>query len=208
MDLDFIIHKFQSLAELPGIRAHQEVSPMNRPLSYNEIDTRDYRESSVMFFLYEKGGEPHTVVIERNTYDGVHSGQIGLPGGKIEDFDETIFQTALREANEEIGVQPDVVGEIRRLSTVFIPVSHFIVNPFVSVLNQNDPIFIPDPREVSQVIEIPIAEILKDVNIQKTSIRTSGGFILKEVPFFAIQDQTIWGATALIFNEVRHILLS
>ncbi|MCB0479234.1 MAG: CoA pyrophosphatase [Crocinitomicaceae bacterium] len=208
MDLDFIIHKFESLSELPGIKAHQEVSPMNRPLSYDEIDTTKYRESSVMFFLYKKKGIPHTVVIERNTYDGAHSGQIGLPGGKIEEEDETIFQTAMRESQEEIGIQPEQVTEITQLSTVFIPVSRFIVNPFVSVLKESDPIFIPDPREVNNVIEIPIKEIVEESNLQKTNIRTGSGLILKDVPYFDIQNQVVWGATALIFNEVRHILNS
>lgn len=206
MDLDFIINKFESVEELPGIKAHQEVSPMNRPLSYEQIDTSEYRESSVMFFLYEKEGIPHTVAIERNTYHGAHSGQIALPGGKIEEFDPSLFGTAIREANEEIGVQPELVMELTQLSTVFIPVSRFVVNPFVSVLAQANPEFIPDPREVRSIIEIPIDAILEEKSLQKTNIRTSGGLVLKDIPYFAIQDQIVWGATALIFNEVRHIL--
>lgn len=206
MDLDFIINKFESVEDLPGIKAHQEVSPMNRPLTYEQIDTSEYRESSVMFFLYEKEGIPHTVAIERNTYNGAHSGQIALPGGKIEEFDPSLFDTAIREANEEIGVQPELVMELTQLSTVFIPVSRFVVNPFVSVLEQANPEFIPDPREVRSIIEIPIDSILEEKSLQKTNIRTSGGLVLKDIPYFAIQDQIVWGATALIFNEVRHIL--
>lgn len=207
MDLDFIINKFITNEKLPGVEAHQEMSPMNRPLSYDQIDSSKYRESSVMFFLYEKSGIPHTVAIVRNTYKGVHSGQIGLPGGKSEEVDDSLFDTARREANEEIGVNLETVNHITDLSTVFIPVSQFIVNPFISVIQEKDPIFIPDPREVQRILEIPIQEILDSNNIRTTNIKTGNGMILKDIPYFDIQEQIVWGATALIFNEVRHILL-
>ncbi len=206
MDLDFVINKLSSNEQLPGIKAHQEMSPMNRPLSYDEIDPSNYRESSVMFLVYEKRGVPHTVVIERNTYKGVHSGQIGLPGGKSEDVDDSLFETALRETNEEIGVEKEAVNHLIDLSTVFIPVSRFIVNPFISVLEERDPLFVPDPREVQRIIEIPISDIIDASNIRKTNIKTGNGLVLKDIPYFDIQDQVIWGATALIFNEVRCLL--
>ena len=208
MDLDFVVNKFKSVEKLPGIDAHREMSPMNRPLSYDQIDSSNYKESSVMFFVFEKNGIPHTVVIERNTYNGVHSGQIGLPGGKAEEYDEDLYATALRESNEEIGVHPNHVQLLTNLSTVFIPVSKFIVNPFISILDEVNPVFNPDPREVHKIIEISLEEIADDSNLDKTDIPAGNGLTLKNVPNFNIQNQVIWGATALIFNEVRHLMKS
>lgn len=207
MDLDFIINRINQRDHLPGIKAHEEVSPMNRPLSYEEIDTSAYKTSSVMFFVYSKNGIPYTVAIERTTYNGVHSGQIGLPGGKRELEDSSFFDTALRESNEEIGVDPEKVIHLKDLSTVFIPVSKFVVNPYISILDEVNPIFVPDPREVSGIVEIPLEQVMSHENLKKTNIPTKNGLVLKDVPYFDIEDRVIWGATALIFNEVRHILL-
>jgi 8-oxo-dGTP pyrophosphatase MutT (NUDIX family) len=206
VDIDFIINKFESLENLPGIIAHQEMSPMNRPLSYDQIDQSIYRESSVMFFVYSKGGVPYTVAIERNTYNGVHSGQISLPGGKLEVNDSSLFDTALRESKEEIGVKKENVMKLADLSTVFIPVSKFIVNPYVSILKEENPIFIADKREVAQIIEFPIIQIMENSNLLKKDIKIENGITLKNVPYFNISDHVVWGATALIFNEVKHII--
>lgn len=206
MDLDFIINKFENTLELPGISAHSEVSLMERPLTHNQINSLLYRESSVMFFLYEKEGIPYTVAIERNQYEGAHSGQISLPGGKFEKTDSCLFDTALRESEEEIGVSRKNILKLKDLSTVFIPVSKFIVNPYVSILKEENPIFSPNAREVSKIIEIPIDQILEESSLQRKDISTGKGFVIKDAPYFRISDFVIWGATALIFNEVKHIL--
>ena len=208
MDLDFIVDKFLNISELPGIKAHEEVSPMNRPLSYDQIDISEYRTSSVMFFIYEKEGKPYTVAIERNTYDGVHSGQIGLPGGKSEEQDQSFFDTAARESNEEIGIDLSKIRYLKELSQVFIPVSRFIVNPFIAFLEEKNPVFKADIREVSKVIEIPVEQILKDSNLKTKNMSTGNGLVIKDVPYFHLEGQVVWGATALIFNEVKHILTS
>jgi 8-oxo-dGTP pyrophosphatase MutT (NUDIX family) len=144
------------------------------------------------------------VVILRPTYEGIHSGQISLPGGRFELTDEDIKQTALRETYEEIGIDPAEVTIIGQLTQLYIPPSNYLVQPFVG-FTSGSPAFNPQPEEVEQIIEIPLTTLLDENNLVQKEI--SVGDIQFSTPSFVINGTTIWGATAMILNEFKEILL-
>lgn len=192
--------------DLPGIKAHREMAPLNRPLDIHSIpDIDQYRKSAVSIVLYEHQNELRFVLIQRPIYEGTHGGQISFPGGKQEETDSDLEHTARRETFEEIGVQLNKNQLIGSLSTVVIPVSKFSVEPYLYIIEEK-PIFTPDEREVAAIIETPLLHLLHDENIKSKSIELSSGVKMKNVPYFELSSKTVWGATALILNELRWML--
>lgn len=190
---------------LPGRDAQLRMSSMVRirELMGNGIPP-DVRQSGVLLLLYPLGAHPGIVLMLRPDYKGVHGGQISLPGGKWEPEDINVTNTALREAREEIGINPSEIKVLGNLTPLYIPPSNFLVTPVVGYQSKV-PIFIPDPKEVAGIIEIGIDDFLKDDNIQKKKIKLSLGMSLK-VPSYFINGHVIWGATAMILNEFREML--
>lgn len=189
--------------ELPGRTAHIEVAPY-RKLNFTNEEIAAARKSGVLILLYLRNEEVYTVLMQRNVYDGKHSGQVSFPGGKKEKFDKDIVQTALREANEEIGIMHEDVEVVGQISNVFIPVSNFYVSPVLGIINYQ-PHFIPDRREVSELIELRLLDLLSGSNLKRTKIKMTNETFLK-TPAFILGDKVVWGATALILNELKHIL--
>lgn len=190
---------------LPGAEAQFEVAHINRekviPSSAKAID---YKPSAVLVLLYPNEHKQTSVLlIERMTYDGHHSGQIALPGGKVEPSDLDLEATALREFFEETGSDliPTIIG---KLTPVYIPVSKFMVQPFVGYLTQK-PNFTINDFEVSQLIEWSINELLLPETVKQTTIEPTPGLKIK-TPYFDIQGKILWGATAMIMNELKWVL--
>jgi 8-oxo-dGTP pyrophosphatase MutT (NUDIX family) len=142
------------------------------------------------------------MLIKRPINSGVHSGQIAFPGGKSEDFDESHWHTATREAEEEVGIKTDSVNLIGELTSLIIPVSNFMVHPFIGFVNKT-PDFIANPNEVHQLVPVPLTELV-NMPIHSKLIETSYGKI--EAPYFSLQQHDIWGATAMIISEFNHML--
>ena len=154
---DFIQHLSGPFKSKQPARTQErlEMAPYTPLGKVTRIKPRpDAKQSAVLVLLYPKEGETHFVLIERNTYEGVHSGQIGLPGGRVEPGDGSFEATALRETQEELGVNPKAVTMVRALSDVYIPPSNFLVYPFVGYMDTT-PVFNPDSREVYEVVEVP-----------------------------------------------------
>lgn len=165
----------------------------------------DAIKSSVLILLYpgEGSGIPAFVVTLRPTYDGVHSGQISLPGGRYEVHDENLMQTAVRETREEIGVDPGKISVIGKLTELYIPPSNYMVQPFIG-FTASRPVFRPQPEEVEQIIEIPVHELVDDKNRMEKEFEVRG--IHFKAPSFVIDGKVIWGATAMILSEFKEIL--
>jgi len=191
--------------KLPGKKAHLLLAPEIRK---GEIETgaipSSAQEGAVLILLYYKNESLYTAVILRNEYDGVHSGQISLPGGKAETTDSNFSITAIRETHEEIGVQINFSQIIGQLSTFYVIPSNFVIYPFVAILN-NPPEFVRDPTEVQKVIEI---DILNELTIQKVVYRElvfRNSFTIS-APGFLVSNEFMWGATAMIFSELIAII--
>lgn len=189
-------------SNLPSKVAHDEIAPYRSSASQNVSSAR---LSGVLLLLYKnKYNELQTILIKRAEYEGVHSGQISFPGGKMENSDTSIIETALREANEEIGIEPSKIEILGRLTDVFIPVSNFIVSPIVGWADE-PPIFKIDEREVASIINLSIKDIhLTDITAHY-SIELHNKTRIK-APCFIINEAVIWGATALMLNEFKHLL--
>ena len=189
---------------LPGVEFQRKFMHEERLLS-NIQPNETTRQSAVLVAFYPSDGEVYLPLILRPAYDGTHGGQMALPGGKMEYSDENLVRKALREAQEEVGVKAMDVNVIGQLTDVFIPVSNFLVKPIVGFLDYK-PDFFLDKREVEKLFEIKFSDFLK---LENKGIRTiTVGKRNLTVPGFEIQNQWIWGATALIINEIVEVIVS
>jgi len=193
------------LHDLPGTEAHVLLAPEMRRNDIKTGITPDHAvESAVLILLYPFQSRLHTVVILRNEYDGAHSGQISLPGGKAEDSDIDFEHTALREAQEEIGIISSEVEIIGQLSRFYVRPSNFIVYPYIAY-SAHRPKFYPDKTEVQRIIEI---DIFNEINLNKMVNKTITfkNNIQVNAPGFEVGGEFMWGATAMIFSELIHVL--
>lgn len=190
--------------ELPGDLAHQKMMSYNRPLASEVKRNKAYRESAVLILFYPINEIPHVVFILRQSYDGVHSAQVGFPGGKKEETDRDLVQTALREANEELKIIDKEVFIIGELSELYVPPSNFLISPFIGYTNTR-PTFVKDEYEVAEIIEVPIHDILGNEYLTTTTISLPNGAKLK-VPCFQFNNRIVWGATAMIVQELIDLL--
>ena len=187
---------------LPGSNAHIEMLPQNRPIDFNSLKNTSFRDSGVALILYSKNNAAYSVLIERATYNGVHSGQISLPGGKKEETDIDLTETALRETEEEIGIKKNSIEILGSLSELYIPPSSFRVLPIVGCLKEH-PIFEIEEKEVAHIIEYDI-EMLLNQSFDKTKEFKGANYAI-EAPYFDINGYSVWGATAMILNEFKKL---
>jgi 8-oxo-dGTP pyrophosphatase MutT (NUDIX family) len=161
------------------------------------------KPGSVLILLYEENGLIRFPLIKRPTYSGAHSGQVSLPGGKAESG-ETFVETALREGEEEIGIDRSEVEVIGHLSNFFVVPSNFMVTPVVAI-TQHPPILRPDTREVENILLGDLYQLLDPNAIRTKEIVAAGKFKML-APHFEVQNEIVWGATAMMLNELRVVL--
>lgn len=200
-----IIRLSQELENLPGESAHIDMLPFRIKTSEALKKTTNYKLSATLLLLYEKDGLPHFILTERQTYAGKHSGQISFPGGKTEPFDATTAQTALRETKEELGIDPTKITLMGKLTEVYIPVSNFLIHPYIGFVAQLPPLS-PDSYEVKEVLHVSCNDLLANKSRIKTDIPVENGRVIKQIPAFNLTDRIVWGATAIILNEFKYIL--
>ena len=196
---------------LPGLPSQLKMAPVTRltELKKHAKNSRasgieeNARKSAVLILFYPKNNQTHIALIKRSTDNSVHSAQISFPGGKSETFDKSLMHTALREAEEEIGIIADSVKIIGSLSELYIPPSNFDVYPFVGV-TYSTPDFKPN-YEVQKILEVDL-ETLRNpetCTYKKIQHRTGNNF---EVPCYYIQGEVVWGATAMIISELLEVV--
>lgn len=202
-DISELQRKLQG--ELPGEEAHLEMLPYREATSKMLAAVPEFRESAVSILLFHHAEELRSVLIQRPTYQGSHSGQIAFPGGKRDETDRDLVHTALREMHEEIGFQDPQIQHLGELTKVYIPVSRFLVYPNV-FYTQIEPNFTPDPREVEDILTFPLGRICEPDCLTTTNISMDKGIVMKNIPCFMINQRIVWGATALMMNELRRVL--
>jgi mutator protein MutT len=196
--------KYRLSLPLPGIEAQLRMAHLERRINLAHHKIPDYaRMGAVLILLYEDEGAFKTCFIERTQYDGVHSGQIAFPGGKMEPG-ETLEQTAVREAAEEIGVRQEDVNILGQLTALYIPPSNFLVHPFVGTISYK-PAFFPQVAEVAEVVEVKIDDLADERFRGEKKITLSSGNTV-ETPFYGLSGKTVWGATAMIISEFIEVL--
>jgi 8-oxo-dGTP pyrophosphatase MutT (NUDIX family) len=186
--------------------AHIKMAPLER-ISY--MDEENYLEknpkkAAVLMLFYPKNEIVHLALIVRNTYPGVHSSQIGFPGGKVELSDANLAETAIRETHEEIGIPPEKITIVKSFSEIYIPPSNFLVAPFMGISHE-ELLFIPDLNEVKKVLEFSVVDFLDDKNITKVNMSTSYATDI-DVPAFRVDKYIVWGATAMMMSELKEVI--
>ncbi len=208
MDIDFIERLERRLIlDLPGRPAHLQMAPNPGRISEAYFEVKpDAREASVLILLYPKENTWHVALIQRTMLNknDPHAGQLSLPGGKIEETDDSYEDCALREAQEEIGIDPVDVAILGQLSSLYVYVSNFLVFPFVGFTNQEQN-FSPQPSEVDLIHEVPMEVFANDKFRSKKDLVVRGN-TFKDVPFFDVKGDVLWGATAMILSEFGEVI--
>lgn len=146
----------------------------------------------------------HLVLILRKTYRGVHSNQVGFPGGRVEVYDKNLKHTALRETEEEVGISKDDVRVIKKLTKLYIPPSDFWVHPYVGIIDKT-PILKPQESEVEKILEVNLDDFLNEENLIIQKLSTSYASEI-EVPAYMLNGHVVWGATAMMLSELKELL--
>ena len=195
--------KQQLQKPLPGKQTQYLMAPKHRYALNTAAPPEDAKKSAVLLLIFPYKNESSIVFIKRNNDAKYHRGQIAFPGGTYEETDKTLINTVLREVNEEIGVEKNLITIIGKLTPLYIPVSNFFVQPFVGVLNTT-PTFIPQESEVQKIIKVSIEELFKPENkATKILNKYNAQF---EAPYYNANGEHIWGATAMILSEFEHLI--
>ncbi|MCB0487996.1 MAG: CoA pyrophosphatase [Cyclobacteriaceae bacterium] len=189
---------------LPGPKAHERMRAIpvgnSIPRFAHKIPPKP---GGVLIVLYPDNGKIWFPLIKRPDYPGLHSGQVSFPGGKTEPGEDAVT-TALREGNEEIGIAQSDVKVIGRLSDFFVIPSNFMVTPIVGYTNSK-PALKADPIEVARILYGDLDSILPESMIVEKEIIAAQSFKMR-APHFEIENEIVWGATAMMLNEFRTIL--
>jgi 8-oxo-dGTP pyrophosphatase MutT (NUDIX family) len=210
-DREKVHHLIDLLAErikqpLPGMAAQIKMTSnfRTRELRFS-YDTSLATRSSVLILLFPHENSLKTIFILRQTYDGVHSGQVSFPGGRYEEHDGSRIVTALRESFEEVHIDPEKVKVLGTLSELYIPPSNYLVLPVLGFC-ESRPDFVADKTEVADLIEADIRFLFDEKLVKETIIEVRGNKI--RAPYFDVQGHVVWGATAMILSELKEVIRS
>ncbi|RZP11964.1 MAG: CoA pyrophosphatase [Flavobacteriales bacterium] len=201
MKLTEFLVKSPKLNEIPkpGIKSQLKMEPHGREICHTNKNNLRFAATILLFYPIKK--VLHFCLIRRRAIEkNVHSDQIAFPGGEIDKSDKSSWDAALREINEEIGVKQDQVIYITKLSKVFIPVSNFIVFPFMARTTKS-PAFVINKKEVDYLIEVKLSMLLSKNSIGTAKINN------RKVPIFDFDGEKVWGATAMVLSEARDLIL-
>ncbi len=183
----------------PGLRGQARMAPLRRldPDLY-ERGSRDCRRAAVLLLLYPHNDELHLLLTVRPNDLSDHPGQVAFPGGS-KDENESVEDTALREAEEEVGLWRDLVEPLGRLTHLYIPPSHFCIQVVVAY-SPNRPQWHINQAEVAELLEVPLNYFLSRKNWKQESRQIEGE--LRQIPYFCVGDYKVWGATAMALAEL------
>ena len=194
---------------LPGWNAQKKMTSLSRPenrdvLNFKVPDT--WKTAAVLCLLIPENDEWHIALMKRTTNKhDKHSGQISFPGGKHEDDDPNYEFTALRETEEEFGVSSHQIEILGKLTALPVPASDFLVYPYVGYCSSK-PVFSPDKSEVAAIVQTPVSHLLNPANLKVKDWSSPSGWSMKNVPYFDVDNNVVWGATAMMLAEFLDIV--
>ncbi|MDO8834188.1 MAG: CoA pyrophosphatase [Vicinamibacterales bacterium] len=190
------------LASLPGLEAQRRMAPIPRHGWTPGLLPDDARPAAALLAIFPIESAAGLLLTKRASTLPQHRGQVSLPGGAV-DPGETIEQAALREAHEEVGIAPSAVTIVGALTVMHIPVSGFVLHTVVGTLPAR-PETTPAPHEVSRVIEVPLVDLLDPA--RHRCIRCVRDGIAFDMPYFDLDGEQVWGATAMVLAEFAAVL--
>lgn len=207
MQFDFFLSNILKLQQLPlgGLDSQYKMAPeLRKHIDHESIHLRNPKDAAVLvLFFPNEFNETMFILTKRARYNGVHSSQVSFPGGKHEYADILMKTTALREANEEIGINKEDINLFKTLTKVYIPPSNFWVTPYLGYINYHP--FYYKNDEVENVLEIKLAELLDVKNLSSVNINTSYAKNI-DVPCFYLNGEIVWGATAMMLSEIYDLI--
>ncbi|MGB0477213.1 MAG: NUDIX hydrolase [Flavobacteriaceae bacterium] len=186
---------------LPGLAQQLTMAPPFRKQLIEQPIDNPKRAAVVCLFHEGIDDETFFYLIRRSTYPGVHSNQIGFPGGQIDSTDNSPWDAAKRELEEEIGISAKDVTLIKEMTPLYIPPSRFLVDCFIGYTDGKTELMI-DANEVQQVIPVAVDELLNANSGFSSQVGSNG----VEVPIYTLSDNIVWGATAMMLAEIKSIL--
>ncbi|MBN1819264.1 MAG: CoA pyrophosphatase [Prolixibacteraceae bacterium] len=195
--------KLAITGKLPGKISHVKMLPPGRQLEILPEDKSFLKKSSVLIILYPDKTAINCILIKRPANMKNHAGQIAFPGGEIDKSDKNAFEAALREANEEVGIDPGSIEIIGQLSEFYVHISSFLIFPYIGWCNKT-PDLSPNRNEVDKIIDFPLSNYISDNKASCCNIQTVTGNL--NVPCYKYKGEIIWGATAMILTELLDLL--
>ncbi len=199
--------KLKLLQPLPGKASHIKMATRARleELARLNGNSHDAKKSAVLILLFHEDEKLKVILIRRSFYVGVHAGQIAFPGGRFEEEDVDVRNTALREIQEEIGITRDKIEVLGRLSDIYVPPSNFLISVFVGYMDHK-PAFKPDEREVAEIIEVDMDDFLPENVIQEKEFLVPSNNYSVKAPYYKVKNADIWGASAMVMTELLDLL--
>lgn len=191
-----VVRQALGLPVFDGEAAQRQMIPRPRGDRPPDVAGRP-RQGAVLVVLYDSGGYTYLVLTRRRDDLNDHAGQISFPGGRREDG-EALPATAVREAEEEIGLRPDDLAILGELSLLYIPPTDYEVHPFVA-WHGGRPQFRRQASEVAEILEVPLAYLLDPANQHEETWEFRG--MVVQVPFYLVESHKVWGATAMMLSE-------
>jgi 8-oxo-dGTP pyrophosphatase MutT (NUDIX family) len=196
--------------ELTQWLARRLAQPLPGPMLESRFEGRPHRgqpdssarAAAVLLLLYPHQGQWHLPFTLRPSHLAAHAGQVSLPGGAVEPGESTA-EAALREFHEELGEDGTPIDLLGALSPLFVRVSNFLVVPWVAAAERR-PRFVPDPAEVEELLEVPLAHLLDPAQFGSHPREHEGETY--PAPHFLFRSHRIWGATCMILGEFVTIL--
>lgn len=189
-------------APLPGGDAHRRLAPQPRP-GWRPGEVPDHATpAAALVLLYPLDDVPHVLLTVRAGRLGKHAGQVSFPGGLI-DAGESVREAALREAFEEVGLDPPAVRVVGTLSPLYITVSNFAIHPVVGIADAT-PRLQPSAAEVARLLPVPLAALADPANLRRGTRWRDARHC--DVPYFEVRSERVWGATAMVLAELLAML--
>jgi len=189
------------LPHFDGFKAQMGMSPEGRERMLPKTD-KPPRQSAVLVLIYPKYDTGLNILLTKRTATlRGHSGQVSFPGGRVDETDDSLEHTALRETCEEVGICEEAdIHILGRLSKIWIPPSNFDVHPIVATM-RSTPHLIPSPHEVADVLHLPLNALVDDKTKKMTQMKFGNKTF--DVPYYEVQEQIVWGATAGMLSELE-----